>query len=524
MSNCFSQKVSVFHGRSTPEPGFLAGYAFIIAEIERSTEVIIPLPNSLSIITEKHQRYITNQWQVFTIRHRPNNELTSHLAFALKYEGIDLYILKKIFQYAKDEPVIRMMEKEPTSQYSRRVWFLYEWLIGKTLEIPDLKTGTYVELVNSKLQFTGSSINSTRHRIKNNLPGTREFCPMIRKTEQIENLITKDLSGSIEKGLDGRDKELIRRTAAFLLLKDSKASFAIEGESPPSLRARNWGKAIGQAGKKQLTIEELERLQDIVIGTKKLKNMGLRTQEGFIGEHDRETFSPLPDHISAKAKDLPSLLKGLFETNNLLQESGYDPVLAAATIAFGFVFIHPFSDGNGRIHIYIIHHILTQMGYTKRGMIFPVSAAILNRIDEYQSILESYSSQRIDLIEWEPTADHNVNILSDTIDLYRYYDLTAQVEFLYECVEETIEQIIPDELGYLEKYDRMTQFINSYLSLPDTKVDLLIKFLDQNNGQLSKNKGHKDFYEFTDEEVSSIEENFQSIFETNRKIKRKPNN
>src|SRR5690606_38896184 len=250
-----------------------------------------------------------------------------------------------------------------------------------------------------------------------------------------------------------------------------------------------------------------------VIGAKKLKNMGLRTQEGFIGEHDRETFSPLPDHISAKTKDLPSLMKGLLDTNNLLQESGYDPVLTAATIAFGFVFIHPFSDGNGRIHRYIIHHILTHMGYTKRGMIFPVSAAILNRIDEYQTILETYSSPRIDLIEWEPTSDHNVKILNDTIDLYRYYDLTTQVEFLYDCVEETIEQIIPEELNYLEKYDQMTQYINSYVSLPDTKVDLLIKFLHQNNGKLSKSKRQKEFEDFTDEEISTIEDNFKAIFE-----------
>jgi len=515
VGNYFSDKVTVFHERTTPEPGFLAGYALLIAEIEKNTETNVPLPDKFAIITEKHQRYNTDQWQVFTIRHQPNKDLISHLVFALKYEGIDLYILKKIFQYTKAGPVISRIKKEPTSQYSRRVWFLYEWLIGKTLEIPDLKTGTYVEIVNPKLQFTGASINSTRHRIKNNLPGTPEFCPTIRKTEQIKNLIAKDLSGSIEKGLDGRDKELVRRTAAFLLLKDSKASFAIEGEYPPILRARNWGKAIGQAGKKQLTIEELERLQDLVIGTKKLMNMGLRTQEGFIGEHDRDTFSPLPDHISAKVKDLPSLMKGLLETNNLLQKSAYDPVLAATTIAFGFVFIHPFSDGNGRIHRYIIHHLLTRMGYTKRGMIFPVSAAILNRINEYQSILESYSSQRIDLIEWEPTADHNVKILNDTIDLYRYFDLTTQAEFLYECVKETIEQIIPNELDYFEKYDRITQFINNYLSLPDTKVDLLIKLLDQNNGKLSKNKKQKEFDDLTDEEISSIEENFKSIFERN---------
>lgn len=406
-----------------------------------------------------------------------------------------------------------MINSEPTSQYSRRIWFLYEWLIGDTLEVPDLKTGTYVEIVNPKLQYAGASINSTRHRVKNNLPGTVAFCPMIRKTERIESFIARDLSGLIEKGLDGRDKDLIRRTAAFLLLKDSKASFAIEGEYPPSIRARNWGKAIGEAGKKQLSLEEIERLQHIVIGAKKLSNMGLRTEEGFIGEHDRETLSPLPDHISAKVADLPSLMKGLLEANNLLQASGYDAVLAATTVAFGFVFIHPFSDGNGRIHRYIIHHILIRMGYTKRGMIFPVSAAILNRIDAYQSTLESYSSQRIDLIKWEPTKDHNVRILNDTIDLYRYYDLTAQAEFLYECVAETIEQIIPAELDYLEKYDRMTRYINSYLSLPDTKADLLIKLLNQNKGKLSNNKREKEFGHFTEEEVSEIEENFQFIFE-----------
>ena len=338
---------------------------------------------------------------------------------------------------------------------------------------------------------------------------------MVRKTDKIKNLIAKDLSGSIEKEVDGRDKELIRRTAAFLLLKDSKASFAIEGEYPPNIRARNWGKAIGQAGKKQLTIEELERLQDIIIGTKKLKNMGMRTQEGFIGEHDRETFTPLPDHISAKVKDLPSLMKGLLDANITLQESAYDPVLAATTIAFGFVFIHPFSDGNGRIHRYIVHHILARMGYVKRGMIFPVSAAILNRIDEYQSVLESYSSQRLDLIEWKPTTDYNVKILGETIDLYRYYDLTLQVEFLYECIEDTIEHIIPDELDYFEKYDKMTQYVNTFLSLPDTTVDLLIKFLSQNDGKLSKNKREKEFDELSNEDVSMIEDNFQIIFGTN---------
>ena len=512
MSNYFSQKVTVFHGRALPEDGFLVGYALLIKILESQFNLEVPLPDILAISTEKHQRYDTENWKVFTIRHKPNDDLKSHLIFALKYEALDLYILKKFFESPGKQVVLTMIDEEPTSQYTRRAWFLYEWLLGKNLNVPDLKTGTYVNIVDDSIQFAVAATNSTRHRVRNNLPGTPDYCPMIRKTKTIELYIQKEFSEAIETGLGKRNKDLIRRTAAFLLLKDSKASFAIEGEHPPNMRARNWGKAIGLSGKTPLTIEEIERLQDIVIGNKKLPNMGMRENEGFIGEHDRDTFTPMPDHISARAEDLPSLMHGLLQTNSMLQQLNYDPVLAAATIAFGFVFIHPLSDGNGRIHRYIIHHVLTRMGYTKRGVIFPISSAILDRIDQYQDILEHFSSQRIDLIKWKETPDHNVEILNETVDLYRYFDLTKQAEFIFSCVEDTIEKIIPEELNYLEKYDLITQFINDHITLPDSEVDLLIKLLNQNKGKLSKNKKEKHFKELTKKDVKLIEEAFQEIF------------
>ncbi len=151
------------------------------------------------------------------------------------------------------------------------------------------------------------------------------------------------------------------------------------------------------------------------------------------------------------------------------------------------------------------------MGYTKRDMIFPVSAAILNRIAEYQDVLEAYSSPRLDLIEWKTTPDHNVKITNETADLYRYFDATLQAEFLYECVEETIKKIIPEELDFLERYDQMTNFINSFVTLPNTKVDLLIKLLNQKEGKLSKNKRSKEFDELSDDEITRIEEFYISI-------------
>jgi Fic family protein len=66
-----------------------------------------------------------------------------------------------------------------------------------------------------------------------------------------------------------------------------------------------------------------------------------------VGTHDRESSLLLPDHISAKPEDLDRLMKGVLETNELLLAGGYPAVLQAAAVAFGFVFIHPFEDGNG---------------------------------------------------------------------------------------------------------------------------------------------------------------------------------
>lgn len=512
MSNYFSQQVTIFHNRNTPEAGTLAGYALLIEFLLKETNKVAPLPNRLAIVTNKHQRYDTEQWQVFTTRHRPNDDIISHIIFALKYEGINLFILKQVFLNLSEDTIKEYILSEPTGQYARRIWFLYEWLFDKKLDIPDLKIGSYMEVVNGKLQYPGPTVNSTRHRVKNNLPGTRDFCPMINRTEKLEAFQKKDFSNKLLVDLKGKDRDLIRRTAAFLVLKDSRASFAIEGEKPENLRARNWGKAIGQAGKKELTLQELERLQHIVIGQNKLKQMGLRTEEGFIGAHDRETFAPIPDHISAKAKDLPALINGLLETNKMLSDSPYDPVLMATHIAFGFVFIHPLADGNGRLHRYLMHHILIRKNYTSRDMIFPISASILNNISKYQEVLEAFSEPRLEWVEWVPTADYNVDILNETIDLYRYADLTVQAEFLYECVVETIEEIIPNEIKFLEQHDKMAEFINTVAALPNTDIDLLIKFLIQNNGKLSIAKKDRFFDEVPGQTIAKIEDQFAELF------------
>jgi len=389
---------------------------------------------------------------------------------------------------------------------------LWEWLQEEQLDLKDATKGNFVPLVNEKLQYGGKHFLSRRHRVRNNLPGTKNFCPLIRKTKKLEQFLDKKLSEEAVKNIGQTHPDLLGRAAAFLLLKDSKASYTIEGETPPHNRIERWGRIIGEAGSHNLSIEELEYLQNQLIADSRFIKTGLRREGGFVGEHDRVSGMPMPDHISANPGDLETLMTGLIETYELLRQDEFDAVLAATIIAFGFVFIHPFEDGNGRIHRYLFHHVLAEKGFVRKGLIFPISAVILERIDDYRKTLEHYSKPRLGLIDWRPTEKYNVEVLNETLDLYRYYDATKQAEFLFGCVEETVSHTLPEEVEYLRKYDLLSEFITNYIDMPDKLIDLLIRFLSQNNGKLLKRGRAREFDKLTEREIQTIETKYAEIF------------
>lgn len=501
--------MAVFHAfPDLEEKAKLAGYAALIAVHDLS----VPAPDYLCAIGSKHKRVDKGRWHIFTPRHKPDDSLHGHLVFALKYEGVDLAVLKALFSSIKKEEIVNIVRSEPTGAYSRRIWFLYEWLCETKLDVEDVKQGNFVELINNALQYSGPSRDSKRHRVRNNLPGTRQFCPLIRRTEKLDRLIGLNLSQAAIGHIGKTHADLVSRAAAFLLLKDSKASYTIEGEAPAHNRIERWGKMIGEAGKRALTIEELEYLQGVVIVDNRFVTPGQRVEGGFVGDHERTTGMPMPVHISARPDNLDSLLSGLIDTYQMLADSDYDAVLTATLIAFGFVFIHPFEDGNGRIHRYLFHHVLAEKEFVPKGLVFPVSAVILERIDDYKKTLEHFSKPRLDLIKWRPTEKNNVEVLNETIGLYQYFDATKQAEFFFECVEETVNKTLPEEVNYLINYDRLNDFIKNYIDMPDKLIDLLIRFLGQNGGKLSRRAREKEFNALKEAEVEAIECKWGEVF------------
>lgn len=140
------------------------------------------------------------------------------------------------------------------------------------------------------------------------------------------------------------------------------------------------------------------------------------------------------------------------------------------------------------------------MGGIILSVIFPVSSIILEQLDEYRQSLEAFSKDRLDLVKWRPDESNNVEVLNETIDLYRYFDATKQAEFLYSGVKETIEDTIPAEVDYLQKYDLMKDYLDNYFEMPDKTIALLIRFLEQGKGQLSER------------EVLRIQEKYEHVF------------
>jgi hypothetical protein len=388
--------------------------------------------------------------------------------------------------------------------FRRRAWYFYDILTGRTLGVDDAPNVAATDLLDPKAYFTGKSRLSRRHRVRDNLLGTGRFCPVIRRTKVLTDFLALDLAAKARETVGRTGAQVLARAASFLLLADSRASFEIEGERPPRNRLERWGRAVLQAGKTPLTLDEINRMQGILIEDTRFVRPGLRSDGVFLGERDHDG-GPLPEFIGARPQDLDDLMNGLLEANDRMRDDGVDPVLKAAATAFGFVYVHPFEDGNGRMHRCLIHYVLAERKFTPPGMVFPVSSVMLDRIDEYRTTPQAHSGPLMPFIEWRPTLNRNVEVLNQTADLYRYFDCTSAAEFLYACVARTVEHDLPREIEYLRRHDEAIRRIMDTVEMPDRIAENLVLFIRQNGGTLSKRRRTGDYQKLLDEEVALLE-------------------
>jgi Fic family protein len=504
-----------FQNRILPTSCKLIGYSWLLHNFNLNIHL-----RELCCISEKRlasQKINKSVWTLFDAQLSVDETPYAQLEFALKHETMDLLILKVILKAFSKESLLENIQLNPKRILNKKIWFFFEFLLYERLPLNDLPVGKYDDILDKKKYIVRNTpIKSKRHKINNNLLGSAKMCPIITKTKKLQEFIDTDFSSNISNIIGKVSKSLVRRAASFLLLSDSKASFEIEGERPTKNRVENWGKIINEAGRTPLSIEEIERLHAILLEDSRFIKIGLREDEVFLGDRDRENY-PLPEFIGVKSSDLKKLLQDLIELDTSLCSDNIDPILHAVIIAFAFVYIHPLEDGNGRIHRYLIHHVLAQRNFYPKGMIFPISNVILDEIEKYKDVLVSHTSPLMSQIDWEATPSGNVKVLNETEDLYRFFNATHSCEFIYESVQKTITKTLPDELMYLNSFDKAYEDISAFIEMPDNKIKSLITFILQNNGKLSKNKREKYYDKLTKVEIDNIENIVNKYYMENSK-------
>ena len=455
------------------------------------------------------------EWEYFPKSYAPESHPLSHVEFALKYDHLHLELLREVFLRLPQEEVAAWVGNQPTGKWARRVGYLYEFLTGKNLDPKALGVGgNYAPLLEeSRYIVAAHPIKVQAWRIEDNLLGGRDFCPVVRRTPAVQQSMQLDVTGRLNELSTRYPPEIFRRAVSYLYQKETRSSYDIEREEPTPDREARFVAALHDAGKSSqdetLSMERLVSLQNIIVDPRYAQS-AYRTDQNYIGEtlpnyRQRIHFVPPPPQF------VYSLMDGLGVF--LKKSTGSHALTRAAITAFGFVFVHPFEDGNGRLHRFLIHDVLALDGYIPEGVILPVSAWMLKNLAGYDKCLDAYSRPLMEMLRYELDQDDRLTALNpDEVEgIYRYPDMTTQVEYLATAVEGALSQELEPELNFLSGYDAAKREMRAVVDMPDRKLDTLIKLLHQNRGTLSKNKRDL-FKELTDDELERLKTRFRTSF------------
>jgi hypothetical protein len=123
----------------------------------------------------------------------------------------------------------------------------------------------------------------------------------------------------------------------------------------------------------------------------------------------------------------------------------------------------------------------------------------------YDHSLEAFSSPLMRLVEYDMDDLGQMTVPGETGRPYRYIDMTAQTEALYDFVKLTIEHELVEELDFLMNYNTTKQAIQEIVDMPDRPIDLFIQLCLQNNGRLAIKNRESHFGFLADDELASME-------------------
>jgi hypothetical protein len=407
-----------------------------------------------------------------------------HILFALKHEGTNLPVLSEAMAAIDAEALRTELRRAPNGAYIRKACYLWELFTGGELnDIPPVG-GAVVDLFDPARYFTGPARKNAKWRVSFNGIGTPGYCATIERTPRLVEALGRDTIRRTREFSESLPGALVDRALEWAYLHETQSSFAIERESPSEGRARRFMRLLQQAHDgAPLNEDYLIQLQQEAITNPHDQAVSIRHEQNWLADGHRGatgvTYLPPPPPLAE------TLLSELLNFTND-HAKAVDPLLMATVVSFGFVFIHPFMDGNGRLSRFLFHKALCMTGALPKGVLLPVSVAMARNERDYLDALRGYSKSTRDF--WEVSWINDDTYAFDfqgSPSIYRFWDATRCAEFATDMADQALEVELKNETEFLARYDRMTAAINARFDVRNSTLSQLVTMCLSNGGVMS---------------------------------------
>jgi len=419
--------------------------------------------------------------------------LLEHVLFALKHEPMRLAILHEAMKLVPAEELTSALTAQRMGGYLRKAAFIWEKANRRELPLPwDTTGGNYLDLFDQESYYTGPLWErSQKLRINFNGIGPYEFCPVVRRSPALERRGLEVLERLHTWAADPANAGLVDRVLNWAYLSETRDSYAIENETPAPDKERAFLQAMEQLrDRRPLSEDYLVDLQNLVITSAIKQELAFRHEQNWLqrGGHGALAVRYLPPPPA----QVGELMDGLMRLANA-REGDVPPLVKAALVSFGFVFVHPFMDGNGRLSRLLAQHSLSLQGAlpTVNGnpAILPLSVAMKRHEADYLAALESFSRPARQLwdVTWIADNEFAFDFRSSPL-VYAHWNGEAAADFVTRCAEQALEQALVNETAFLQAYDRAYEQIDREFDLPNRTVNLLIQWIHQNNDHMPERR------------------------------------
>lgn len=483
------------------------GYAFVQVTLGISA---LPLRRPAIVQPVTRLKQIDNTLAVPPAMAPAPDDILGHILFALKHEGINLGILIQALPQIPIQTIENVLRESPNGIYIRKACYLREAFTGEPIRQSTPVRGVFVPLFDPKRYITRAGPRNSRWRIEFNGLGSLAYCATVERTAELEALLNHDILGRARTFIDSLPKVMMDRAINWAYLSETQDSFAIEREAPSADKAHRFIELLQQAhDRRPLSEEYLIALQNATVSNKLDMAAAYRHEQnhlaGALPGAAGVTYVPPPPELCRE------LMEELIQFANEAPDQ-VDPLIAAGIISFGFVFLHPFMDGNGRLSRFLIHQTLCRSKALEHGLLLPVSVAMKRDEEHYLETLLAFSKPARDWwsVRWIDYGNLTFDFTGHP-SIYRYWDATPAVTFTLEMAQRALEVELQQETIFLKRFDQIVTAVNDNYDVRGSDLANLVMMCLTNDGKMSKNRRKQYQYTVTGEVFDFIEQQAQAL-------------